>query len=132
MVPTIGSAWYRRADTKEGFSRFPIGKGKQYQSTGHRGNGVEERCGRAKGPLHGSAHEATNAGTLMAKPARANTQDAPSVKGRGVAVVLQDAQLPGARDGLGTPLDLKLAEDLPVVSLDGAQRQVQTLADLMV
>ena len=45
---------------------------------------------------------------------------------------LQQAQLPGAGDSLGAPLNLQLVEDSAVMPLDGIQGEEKPLSDLVV
>src|SRR5438552_2633647 len=59
------------------------------------------------------------------------------VRGRDTKVLfgvlfLPQTQLAGARDSFGAPLDLELAKDLPIVSLDRVQGEEEPLANLVV
>lgn len=48
------------------------------------------------------------------------------------ALSLYQAELAGARDRFGAPLDLEFAKDLPVVAFHCVQGQKQALADLLI
>ena len=50
----------------------------------------------------------------------------------GVLSTLRQAELTGARNSFGAPLDLEFAKDPPIVAFDRVQGEEQPLSDFMI